>query len=170
MMLARKLPYFNTKTLTLNLANLELGEGFRDFPFILFWSSFYLYINFWFYDMQWGEIKTCCEKGVNKNMLDERERAVNGGRRAENKIWDNYWFILLPRASHFRSMSKTVSIPKDLCCRCDWRTYRSWCGILDLLKGRDLVLKGIGLAQRKKNLMRNALEHFSLDDTTSLLE
>jgi hypothetical protein len=46
-MLARKLPYFNTKTLTLNLANLELGEGFRDFPFILFQSSFYLYfLNF----------------------------------------------------------------------------------------------------------------------------
>jgi hypothetical protein len=44
MMLARKFPYFNTKTLTLNLENLELGEGFRDFPFILFQSSFYLFI------------------------------------------------------------------------------------------------------------------------------
>jgi hypothetical protein len=44
MMLARKLPYLNTKTLTLNLANLELGEGFRDFSFILFQSSFYLFI------------------------------------------------------------------------------------------------------------------------------
>jgi hypothetical protein len=33
MMLARKLPYFNAKTLTLNLANLELGEGFRDFSY-----------------------------------------------------------------------------------------------------------------------------------------
>jgi hypothetical protein len=33
MMLARKLPYFNTKTLTLNLANMELGEGFRDFSY-----------------------------------------------------------------------------------------------------------------------------------------
>jgi hypothetical protein len=33
MMLARKLPYFNTKTLTLNLANLEPGEGFRDFSY-----------------------------------------------------------------------------------------------------------------------------------------
>jgi hypothetical protein len=43
MMLARKLPYFNTRTLTLNLANLELGEGFRDLPLILFQSSFYLY-------------------------------------------------------------------------------------------------------------------------------
>jgi hypothetical protein len=42
-MLAKKLPYFNTKTLTLNLANLELGEEFRDFAFILFQSSFYLY-------------------------------------------------------------------------------------------------------------------------------
>jgi hypothetical protein len=45
-MLARKLPYFNTKTFTPNLANLELGEGFRDFPFILSESSFYLYIYF----------------------------------------------------------------------------------------------------------------------------
>jgi hypothetical protein len=44
MMLARKLPHFNTKTPTLNLANLELGEGFRDFPFILFQSFFYLLI------------------------------------------------------------------------------------------------------------------------------
>jgi hypothetical protein len=43
MMLARKLPYFNTKTLTLNLANLKLGERFRDFTFIIFQSSFYLY-------------------------------------------------------------------------------------------------------------------------------
>jgi hypothetical protein len=40
----KKLPYFNTKTLTLNLANLELGEGFRDFRFILFQSSFYFFI------------------------------------------------------------------------------------------------------------------------------
>jgi hypothetical protein len=44
MMLATKLSYFNTRTLSLNLANLELGEGFRDFPFILFQSSFYLFI------------------------------------------------------------------------------------------------------------------------------
>jgi hypothetical protein len=43
MMQARKLAYFKTKTLTLNLANLELGEGFGDFPFILFQSSIYLF-------------------------------------------------------------------------------------------------------------------------------
>jgi hypothetical protein len=48
MMLARKLPYFNTKTLTLNLANMEHGEGFRDIPFILFQSCFYLFIYFYF--------------------------------------------------------------------------------------------------------------------------
>jgi hypothetical protein len=42
--------------------------------------------------------------------------------------------------------------------------------IHELLKGRDLVPKGIGLAQWKKNLARNALEHFSLVDTASLLE
>jgi hypothetical protein len=45
---------------------------------------------------------------------------------------DNYRLILLTRASHFiRSMSKTISIPKDLGHRCDWRTCRSKRGILD---------------------------------------
>jgi hypothetical protein len=53
MMLARKLPYFNTKTLTLNLANIEVLEGFIDFPFILFQGPLYIYIfYFLFYDMQ----------------------------------------------------------------------------------------------------------------------
>jgi hypothetical protein len=33
MMLARKLPYFNTKALTLNLANFELGERFKKHGF-----------------------------------------------------------------------------------------------------------------------------------------
>jgi hypothetical protein len=33
--------------------------------------------------------------------------------------------------SHFRSMSKTISIPKDLSCRRDWITCRSRRGILD---------------------------------------
>jgi hypothetical protein len=41
--------------------------------------------------------------------------------------------------------------------------------IHELLKGRDLISKGIGLAQRK-NLARNVLEHFSQVDTVSLLE
>jgi hypothetical protein len=41
--------------------------------------------------------------------------------------------------------------------------------IHELLKGIDLVPKGIGLAHRK-NLVRNALEHFSQVDTASLLE
>jgi hypothetical protein len=41
--------------------------------------------------------------------------------------------------------------------------------IRELLKGRDLILKGIGLSQWKK-LLRNALEHFSQVDTASLLE
>jgi hypothetical protein len=64
MMLARKLPYFNTKTLTLNLANLELEEGFRDFPFILFHSSFYLFIFFEKFYAMMG----------NKNMLWKRSK------------------------------------------------------------------------------------------------
>jgi hypothetical protein len=51
-------------------------------------------------------------------MVDERGRyknqICNGGRRAKNEIRDNYQFILLVRASHFRSVSKTISIPEDL--------------------------------------------------------
>jgi hypothetical protein len=64
MTLARKLPYFNTKTLTLNLANMELGEGFRDFPFILFQSSFYLYI-FKFFDFM------TCNDGKQKHAVEK---------------------------------------------------------------------------------------------------
>jgi hypothetical protein len=44
---------------------------------------------------------------------------ANGGRRAEKKIRDNYRFILPARASDFRSVSRTVSIPEDLGHRCD---------------------------------------------------
>jgi hypothetical protein len=64
MMLARKLPYFNTKTPTLNLANLELGEGFRGFPFILFQSSFYLY-NFLIFDFM------TCNGGKQKYVVEK---------------------------------------------------------------------------------------------------
>jgi hypothetical protein len=66
MMLARKIPYFNTKTLTLNLANLELGEGFRDFLFILFQSSFYLFI----YIFKFFEFMTCNE-GKQKYVVEK---------------------------------------------------------------------------------------------------
>jgi hypothetical protein len=70
MMLARKLPYFNTKTLTLNLGNLELQEGFRDLSYacelvgksikskaisLHYFPKFLLFIYFeffLFYDMQ----------------------------------------------------------------------------------------------------------------------
>jgi hypothetical protein len=64
MMLARKLPYFNTKTLTLNLANLEPGEGFKDFPFILFQSSFYLYF-FEIFDFM------TCNDGKQKHVVEK---------------------------------------------------------------------------------------------------
>jgi hypothetical protein len=43
----------------------------------------------------------------------------NGGRRAENKICDNYRLVLPVRVSHFRSVTKTISIPEDLGRRCD---------------------------------------------------
>jgi hypothetical protein len=68
-------------------------------------------------------------------MVDERGRdenqICNGGRRAENEMRDDYRFILPTRVSHFMSVSKTVSIPEDLGCRCDWRTCRSRRDILD---------------------------------------
>jgi hypothetical protein len=47
---------------------------------------------------------------------------------------DNYQFILPVRVSHFKSISKTVSIPEDLGHWCDWRTCRSRRGILDALR------------------------------------
>jgi hypothetical protein len=49
-------------------------------------------------------------------MVGKRERDANDGRRVENKIRANYRFILPVRASHFKSVSKTVSIPEDLGC------------------------------------------------------
>jgi hypothetical protein len=73
-------------------------------------------------------------------------RYANGGRRAENEMGDNYRFILLMRASHFRSVSKTVSIPNDLGRQCDWRTCCSKHGILDASrKFRRKILSCDGL-------------------------
>jgi hypothetical protein len=65
---------------------------------------------------------------------DIKIKYANGGRRAENEMRDNYRFILPVRESHFRSVSKTVSIPEDLGRRCDWGTSCSRCGILDALR------------------------------------
>jgi hypothetical protein len=56
------------------------------------------------------------KSGIDKNQI------FNGGRRVENEMRDNYRFILPVRASHFRSVSKTVSISDDLGRWCDWRT------------------------------------------------
>jgi hypothetical protein len=52
---------------------------------------------------------------------------------------DNYQFSLPVRASHFRSVSKTISIPEDSGHRCDWRTCRSRHGILDV--SRKFLIK-----------------------------
>jgi hypothetical protein len=83
-------------------------------------------------------------------MVDERVRdknqICNDGRRAENEMRDNYRFILPARASHFRYVSKTVSIPEDLGRRCDWRTCRSRRGIIDASrKFRRKILDCAGL-------------------------
>jgi hypothetical protein len=68
-------------------------------------------------------------------MVDERGRdknqICNGGRRAKNKMRDNYQFILPVGAQNFRSVSKTASVPEDLGHRRDWRTCHSRCCILD---------------------------------------
>jgi hypothetical protein len=56
-------------------------------------------------------------------MMDERGRdknqICNGGRRMKNEMRDSYQFIFPARASHFRSVSKTVFIPEDLSHRHD---------------------------------------------------
>jgi hypothetical protein len=66
---------------------------------------------------------------VDERGRDEKIKYANGGRRVENGMRDNYQFILPVRASHFSSMSKTVSIPEDLGCQCNWRTCHSRRGI-----------------------------------------
>jgi hypothetical protein len=78
------------------------------------------------------------ERGNDKNPI------CNSGRRAENGMRDNYQFILPARASHFRSVRKTISIPEDLVCRCDWRTCCSRRGILDASK--IFLRKNLGCA------------------------
>jgi hypothetical protein len=62
----------------------------------------------------------------------------------ENEMRDNYRFILPVRASHYRYVSKTISIPEDLGHWCDWRTCRSRRGILNV--SRKFHRKIIGCA------------------------
>jgi hypothetical protein len=48
-------------------------------------------------------------------MVDERGRDEKSNMKmVENEMRDNYRFILPARASHFRSVSKTISIPEKL--------------------------------------------------------
>jgi hypothetical protein len=91
------------------------------------------------YILYYAMIKqTCCGKGVNKNGgwkgVKWKIKYTNSGGMVENGMQDNYRFILPMGASHFRSVSKTVSIPKDLGRRCDWRTCCNRRGILDVLR------------------------------------
>jgi hypothetical protein len=65
---------------------------------------------------------------------EKKIKYANGGRRAENEICDNYQFVLLARASHFRSVSKTISVPEDLGHRCDWTTCGNKRGIFYALR------------------------------------
>jgi hypothetical protein len=92
-------------------------------------------------------------------MVDERGRyknqICNGGRRAKNEMRDNYRFILPVRASHFRFVSKTISILKELDRWCNWRTCHSRCGILDASrKFRRKILDCAGLLIGCHNIPR----------------
>jgi hypothetical protein len=77
-------------------------------------------------------------------MGSDENQICNGGRMAENEMRDNNQFILQVRASHFRSVSKTVSIPEDLGYRRDWRTFYSRRGIVDA--SRKFWRKNLGCA------------------------
>jgi hypothetical protein len=52
---------------------------------------------------------------------------------------DNYWFILLARASHFRYVSKTVSVLEDLGRQCDWRLVAA--GVAFLMRRENFIEK-----------------------------
>jgi hypothetical protein len=83
---------------------------------------------------------------VDKRGRDKKIKYANNGTRAENEMRGNYRFILPVRASHFRSVSKTVSIPEDLGHRCDWRTCHNRRDILDASrKFRRKILNCAGL-------------------------
>jgi hypothetical protein len=93
----------------------------------------------------------------------DKNQICNGGRTAENEMRDSYQFILLARASHFRSMCKTISIPEDLGHRCNWRICRSRCGILDpLRKFRRIILNCVGLLILTDSSQRSFSRFWSL--------
>jgi hypothetical protein len=66
------------------------------------------------------------------------------------------------RVSHFRSVSKTISIPEDLGHRCDWRTCRSQRDILDSsTKFRKKILGYAGLFIRCHSIpLRSDYDHY----------
>jgi hypothetical protein len=76
---------------------------------------------------------------------------------------DNYWFILPTRASNFRSVSKTISIPEDLGHWCNWRTCHSGHGILDATrKLRRKILGSTGLLILTDSSQRSFSRFWSL--------
>jgi hypothetical protein len=65
--------------------------------------------------------------------------------------------------SHFRSVSKTVSIPKDLGHRCDWRTCHSRRGIIDASrKFQQKILSCAGLPILTNSSQRSFSRFWSL--------
>jgi hypothetical protein len=100
-------------------------------------------------------------------MVDERGRDINqicnDGRRAKNAMRDNYRFILSVRASHFRSVSKTIFIPEDLGYRHDWRTCHNRRDILDALrKFWQKILGCVGLLILTDSSQRSFSRFWSL--------
>jgi hypothetical protein len=63
-------------------------------------------------------------------MVDERGEKIQMVEEGQKRKYE-ITTVVLVRASHFRSMSKSVNMPEDLSHRCDWRTCRSRRGILD---------------------------------------
>jgi hypothetical protein len=86
---------------------------------------------------------------------------ANGGKRAENEMWDNYRFILSMRASHFRSVSKTIFIHEDLGHWCDWRTCHSRRDILDA--SRKIHRKILGCAELLIRCQHSATFYFTTE-------
>jgi hypothetical protein len=73
------------------------------------------------------------------------------------------WFILPVRVSHFRYVSKTISIPEDLGHWHDWRTYHSRHGILDALrKFWRKIIGGAGLLILTDSSQRSFSRYWSL--------
>jgi hypothetical protein len=73
------------------------------------------------------------------------------------------WFILPARASHYRSVSRTIFIPEDLGRRCDWTNCHNRHGILDASrKFWQKILSCAGLLILTNSSQRSFSRFYSL--------